>query len=83
MPTPEPELEFKCPHCGEDLKNNLMLVQDGCTNYIYYTQDDKGNWNIDDELDGAETSEVYFACRLCGERLPRNLQEYFEDNIDK
>lgn len=73
--------DLKCPHCKEDLRETLMFVEDGCTNYIYYKQGSLGEWFVEHESNGENTSETYYACRSCGERLPDELQTYFEEQI--
>jgi hypothetical protein len=75
------EPDFICPHCKADLKESLMYVEDGCTNYIFYKRGSLGEWFIDDERNGDNTSETYYACRCCGKMLPDELQEYFQENI--
>lgn len=73
--------ELVCPNCKADLKENLMFVEDGCTNYIHYKMTNKNEWIIDNEIDGENISESYYACRSCGEQLPDDFQDYFQKTI--
>lgn len=75
------EYDF-CPNCNADLtQGNLMFVEHGCTNYIYYKKSPRLGWVIDDENDGQNPTETEYACRQCEFTLPTNYQEYYEENL--
>ena len=67
-----------CPFCKADLHEFLMYVEEGCTNYIYYSFKD-GKWSVSDELDGDGDPETYWACKKCSEELPDDMQKYFTE----
>lgn len=73
--------KFTCPYCKADLKEALMYVEDGCTNYIYYKFTKTEEWQVNDELDGNNPVDCYYACRQCDEKLPDDMQEYFTNNM--
>lgn len=75
--------KFICPLCRADLKEYLMYVDDGCTNYIFYKFiAEKKVWQVFNELDGNNAAETYFACRECDEKLPEDMQKYFSEKTE-
>ena len=74
-------IDLKCPKCKEDLRENLMFIQDGCENRIFYKLGKDGEWYVDDETDGHNVTDDYYVCRLCDEVLPKEYQEYFNEII--